>query len=67
MFGYSIFNRDISKWDVSNVSDMYGMFAKSQFNKDISNWNILNVIKINDMFEDCPIREEFKPKALQSC
>ena len=28
---------DISKWDVSNVTDMSGIFSNSKFNKDISN------------------------------
>ena len=26
MFAYSVFNGDISKWDVSNVRDMNGTF-----------------------------------------
>jgi hypothetical protein len=29
---------DISKWDVSSVEDMSGMFARSVFNGDISQW-----------------------------
>ena len=45
------FNGDISGWDVSNVTDMSGMFyyAKS-FNQDISKWNVSNVIDMNGMF-----------------
>ena len=30
------FNQDISSWDVSNVTDMSGMFYESAFNQDIS-------------------------------
>ena len=30
------FNGDISKWDVSNVISMQGMFFNSSFNRDIS-------------------------------
>ena len=38
------FNSDISNWDVSNVTNMIGMFYKSQFNGDISKWDVSNVI-----------------------
>jgi len=51
MFYESKFNQDISKWDVSNVKDMFGMFKSSEFNQDISNWNVSNVINISSMFE----------------
>lgn len=37
------FNGDISKWDVSNVKRMDGMFFESVFNGDISKWNVSNV------------------------
>jgi hypothetical protein len=36
MFKKSIFNKDISNWNVSNVINMEGMFYKSEFNGDIS-------------------------------
>ena len=32
MFARSDFNRDISGWDVSNVTNMHEMFAHSDFN-----------------------------------
>ena len=38
MFANSKFNGDISKWDVSNVKDMFGTFEGSKFNGDISRW-----------------------------
>ena len=44
MFSESQFNGDISNWDVSNVTNMIGMFYNSQFNGDISNWDVSNVI-----------------------
>jgi surface protein len=44
------YNGDISNWDVSNVTDMYGMFSDSQFNGDISNWDVSSVIKMGQMF-----------------
>ena len=50
MFQNSIFNGDISKWDVSNVRNMGSMFATSKFNGDISNWDTSNVEDIDWMF-----------------
>jgi len=35
MFKDSHFNGDISKWDVSNVTNMSSMFSGSKFNGDI--------------------------------
>jgi len=46
------FNGNISKWDVSNVTDMSQMFAKSPFNGDISQWNVSNVTDMARMFEE---------------
>ena len=43
MFAASKFNRDISKWNVSNAKNIEGMFAKSKFTRDISNWGSDNV------------------------
>ncbi|MDA9907999.1 BspA family leucine-rich repeat surface protein, partial [Flavobacteriaceae bacterium] len=38
------FNQDISSWDVSNVTDMNGMFEDaSSFNQDIGDWNVNGV------------------------
>ena len=54
---------DISKWDVSNVIYMTRMFEGfKKFNQDISNWDISNVRAIMYMFDDCPIKDEYKPK-----
>ena len=43
-------NFDISKWDVSSVTDMNAMFAHSSFNSDISNWNVRSVLDMRQMF-----------------
>ena len=43
MFAYSKFNRDISKWNVSNVENITSMFFRSKFNQDISKWDLSNV------------------------
>ena len=45
------FNGDISKWDVSNVTDMTYMFRESRFNDDISKWDVSNVKNMNKMFQ----------------
>ena len=42
---------DISQWDVSNVTDMGGMFGNaSSFNQPLNNWNVSNVRRMRDMF-----------------
>ena len=47
----SHFNEDISRWDVSNVTEMEMMFwGASAFNCDISTWNIANVECVYSMF-----------------
>ena len=61
MFSCSYCNTDISKWDVSNVTSMKGMFSHSEFNGDISNWNAEHAYTYN-MFGDCHIKAEYKPK-----
>lgn len=45
-----LFNGDISKWDTSNVTTMYGLFWNSEFNGDISKWDTGNVRTIENMF-----------------
>ena len=45
---------DISKWNVSNVTNMSHMFADcTSFNQDISKWNVSNVIDMSSMFGGC--------------
>lgn len=54
MFAYAeAFNGDINigNWDVSNVTNMHGMFGgASIFNADISNWDVSNVTNMKFMF-----------------
>ena len=48
------FNGDISMWDVSNVTNMEGMFNWCEkFNGDISKWNVSNVKNMSVMFNQC--------------
>ena len=50
MFSGSSFNNDISRWNVSNVTNMMGMFLDSEFNNDISKWNVSRVENMYAMF-----------------
>ena len=52
---YEEFNQPIGNWDVSNVTDMSGMFANEcedfhNFNQDISQWDVSNVTDMSYMF-----------------
>lgn len=47
-------NFDVSKWDVSNVTNMSKMFYYCKnFDCDLSNWDVSSVINMRDMFNDC--------------
>jgi len=48
------FNADISKWDVSNVTNMARMFEKCKyFNQYLNSWNVSNVTDMQYMFNCC--------------
>ena len=54
MFAHThFFNQDLSKWDVSRVTDMRWMFcyAKS-FNQDLSKWDVSRVTNMDWMFSE---------------
>ena len=54
LFSYTYFKGDISKWDVSNVTNMCSMFSLcDKFNCDISNWDVSNVKNMSYMFYGC--------------
>ena len=47
----STFNQDLSKWDVSAVTDMRAMFhGASAFNQDLSKWDVSAVYDMDHMF-----------------
>lgn len=41
---------DIAGWDVSNVTDMSGMFCSTTFNQDLKDWDVSNVTAMRCMF-----------------
>ena len=50
-YGRQAFNGDISKWDVSKVTNMHAMFyGSTSFNQDISEWDVSKVITMSAMF-----------------
>jgi surface protein len=45
------FNKDISAWNVSSVTDMSGMFGGAiSFNQGISSWDVSAVTDMSEMF-----------------
>ena len=53
LFKNSNFNGDISKWDVSNVTNMSYMFAYTDsFNQPLDKWDVSNVTEMSGMFYD---------------
>ena len=66
MFCGSHFNGDISNWIITIVVDMYGMFFNSKFENNLSNWEINSSCNTDEMFDNCPIKEEYKPKVFNN-
>ena len=47
----SAFNSDLSKWNVSKVTTMWGMFYGARsFDSDLSKWDVANVTNMGSMF-----------------
>ena len=52
----SVFNSDVSAWDVSSVTDMNRMFfGCSVFNSDVSAWDVSSVTDMTRMFFGCSV------------
>ncbi len=53
-FIYSMkFNQDISKWDVSSVTNMEAMFSHAaMFNQSINDWDVSKVESMRSMFDN---------------
>ena len=44
----------IANWDVSNVTNMSGMFFNCKdFNEPLNSWDVSNVVNMNFMFKGC--------------
>ena len=51
---FTDYNFNVSKWDVSNVTNMNSMFAVCKnFKGDLSGWDVSNVKNMRSMFEGC--------------
>ena len=51
---FADFNGNISKWDVSNVNNMYHIFGFCEsFNCDLSEWDVSKVKNMRLMFNEC--------------
>ena len=47
-------NKQINKWDVSNVTNMMFLFSGyKEFNEPLNNWNVSNVTNMSGMFAFC--------------
>ena len=75
MFSSSDFNNGVSccgnsspsinNWDVSNVTNMEGMFAQaSYFSQNIGNWDVSNVTNMNYMFHGATYFDSYVPSDL---
>ena len=56
MFSWSErFDSDLSKWDVSNVTNMKGMFyhASGFPGRGLEKWNVSDKCNMREMFEEC--------------
>ncbi len=54
-FNCKYFDCDLSKWDVSNVTDMNWLFSycKNFIGNGLENWNTNKVKTMHNMFEKC--------------
>jgi surface protein len=49
--GATNFNGNVSAWDVSNATNMTGIFlTQASFNQNISAWNVSGVTNMRQMF-----------------
>ena len=58
---FNRYSRDFSgieSWNVSNVTDMSGMFRESSFNQDISSWDVSNVKNMSSMFYESSFNQD---------
>lgn len=46
------FNQPLGKWNMSSVTDMYGMLSIGFFNHDISSWDVSRVTDMDGVFQN---------------
>lgn len=52
--GVPLFNPDVSKWDLSNLGNMFGMFNGCvNFNQPVGHFNVKNVTNMNIVLQSC--------------
>jgi len=56
--GCTIFNGDVSKWNVSNVMSTVHAFRDTAFNKGIGSWDVGLVTSMNSMFRGSPFNQD---------
>lgn len=49
---------ELNHIDVSQVTDMYGVFEYSDFNGDVSKWDVGNVVDMGWMFYNSPFNQD---------
>jgi surface protein len=55
-----VFNGVLNQWDVSNVTDLYGMFSyATTFNQPLSSWNTSSVTTMANMFQGTTYQSEY--------
>lgn len=55
----SLFNGDVTNWNVSSVTDLSLVFAGTLFNRDISSWNVANCTNMSGMFSSALTGQDF--------
>ncbi|KAL3756833.1 hypothetical protein ACHAWU_001345 [Discostella pseudostelligera] len=50
-FNATLFNGDLTGWDVSSITSMKSMFENAlAFNGDLSSWDVSSVVDMTEMF-----------------
>lgn len=58
MFYQTNFNSALSTWNISRVTETWGMFFGSSFNQDISMWDVSKVESMGFMFSESDFNQD---------